>query len=166
MSEDVFSFVAFRQYTASEIKHKQITSNRPTVDDDFSSSLNFFSIAPNRIKREILEKWPIIRKRSWALTVDTWHIELKGEPTVKQSEGGGTGGFRGLWVHRVDGYTMLMSPLRVAPGSRQLSVTARVIWLCAWVLPRLWVGVQVPIAVTVCYLRFVKQSPRMLFFCF
>ena len=143
----------------------------------------FFSIAPNRIKREILEKWPIIRKRSWALTVDTWHIELKGEPTVKQSEGGGgggggtgrgcagggggfCGGFSGLWVHRVDGYTMLMSPLRVAPGSRQLSMTARVIWLCAWVLPRLWVGVQVPIAVTVCYLRFTKQSPRMLFFCF
>ena len=60
----------------------------------------FFSIVPNRIKREILEKWPIIRKRSWALTVDTWHIELKGEPTVKQS-GGGTRGFRGLWVHRV-----------------------------------------------------------------
>ena len=49
----------------------------------------------------------------------------KGEPKVKTKWAWGAGGFRGLWVHRVDGYTMLMSPLRVAPGSRQLSMTAQ-----------------------------------------
>ena len=36
------------------IKHKQKTSNRPNVDDDFSSSLtSFFSIVQNRIRMEI-----------------------------------------------------------------------------------------------------------------
>ena len=36
-------------------------------------------------------------------------------------------------------------------------MTARVIWLCACVLPRLWVGVRVSIAVTVCYLRLLNS---------
>ena len=58
---------------------------------------------------------------------DTWHIELKGEPRVKQSGGGGGAeGFRRLWVHGVDGYTMLMSPLRVALGRDSCP------WLPGW----------------------------------
>ena len=68
--------------------------------------LRFFPVFKIELRRR--EKWPIIRKRGWALTVDTWHIELTGESKVKQTEAGGRG-----WV---DGYTMLMSPLRVALG--------------------------------------------------
>ena len=40
--------------------------------------------------------------------------------------GGGTGGFRGLWVHRVDGYTMLMSPLESPLGRDSCP------WLPGW----------------------------------
>ena len=69
----------------------------------------------------------------------------------------GGGGFRRVWVYRPDDYIMLMSPHRVAPGSRQLSMTARVIWLCACVLARLWVGVRMPIAVAVCHIRLLNS---------
>ena len=59
-------------------------TNRPTVDDNFSSFSDFFfSIVQNRIKKRILEKRPNHKKIRWALTVDTRHIKLRGEPKVK-----------------------------------------------------------------------------------
>ena len=91
--------------------------------------LLFFSIVKNRIKTELLEKWQFLTHYTKTRSgVNCRHVTHRSKRGANRQPKwvGGAGGFRRLWVHRVDGYTMLMSPLRVALGRDSCP------WLPGW----------------------------------